>query len=67
METATNNIIYQGNSTISVEALPAYSKPVVVKRPSERNASRHYLSSLEREYELTHALDGVAGVRQALG
>jgi serine/threonine protein kinase len=39
---------------------------VVVKRPSERPASRHYLSSLEREYELTRALDGVAGVRQAL-
>ncbi len=67
MKTTTKDIIYQGNSTISVEALPAYSKPVVVKRPSDRHASRHYLSSLEREYEMTRALDGVAGVRQALG
>ena len=66
MKTTTKDIIYQGNSTISVEALPAYSQPVVVKRPSERPASRHYVSSLEREYELTRALDGVAGVRQAL-
>jgi predicted ATPase len=66
MKPTTKDIIYKGNSTISIEALPAYSKPVVVKRPSERPASRHYLSSLEREYELTRALDGVAGVRQAL-
>ncbi len=67
MKTATKDIIYQGNSTISVEALPAYSKPVVVKRPSERHPSRHDVRSLEREYEMTRALDGVAGVRQALG
>ena len=67
METATKDIIYQGNSTISVEALPAYSKPVVVKRPSKRHASRHYVRSLEREYELTRVLDAVEGVRQALG
>jgi hypothetical protein len=43
MKTTTKDIIYQGNSTISVEALPAYSQPVVVKRPSERHASRHSL------------------------
>jgi predicted ATPase len=67
MNTTTSDVIYRGDSTISVESLPAFSKPVVVKRPSGRPASRQYLRSLEREYELTRALDGVAGVRQALG
>jgi len=64
---STTQILHQGNSIISVEALPAYSKPVVVKRSSERRASSHYASTLEREYEMTRTLDGVAGVRQALG
>ena len=67
MKTTTKEVIYQGNSTISVEALPAYSHPVVIKRSSKRNASRHYVRSLEREYEMTRALDAVEGVRQALG
>ena len=67
MKTTTKEVIYQGNSTISVEVLPAYSDPVVIKRPSQRHASRRDVRSLEREYELNRALDGVAGVRQALG
>jgi len=61
------NIIYQGNSVISVETLPEYSHPVVIKKPSKRHPSRRSLRSLEKEYEMTRALDAVEGVRKALG
>jgi hypothetical protein len=60
-------IIYRGNSTISVEDLPEYSHPVVVKKPSERTLSGRDLRSLETEYEMTRTLDTVEGVRKALG
>ncbi len=61
------NIIYQGNSVISVETLPEYSHPVVIKKPSKSHPSRRSLRSLEREYEMTRSLDAVEGVRKALG
>jgi len=67
MTSMQQNIIYQGNSIISVETLPDYSHPVVIKKPSNRHPSRRSLRSLEREYELTRALNAVAGVRKALG
>ena len=51
---------------ISIETHPDYSRPVVVKRSSERQSSRHNIPSLEKEYEMTRALDAVEGVRQAL-
>jgi len=60
------NIIYQGNSIISVETLPEYSHPVVVKKPSKRDPSRRNLRALENEYEMTRALNAVEGVRKAL-
>jgi hypothetical protein len=39
---------------------------VVVKQPAKHHASRRQILSLEKEYEMTHALDRVEGVRQAL-
>jgi serine/threonine protein kinase len=61
------NIIYQGNSVISVETLPEYSQPVVIKKPSKRHPSRRSLRSQEKEYEISRSLNDVAGVRKALG
>ena len=43
------NIIYQGNSVISVETHPEYSHPaVVIKKPSKRRPSQRSLRSLEK-------------------
>ncbi|MHC4354144.1 MAG: ATP-binding protein, partial [Planctomycetota bacterium] len=61
------NIIYQGNSVISVETHPEYSHTVVIKKPAKRHPSRRILSSFEKEYEMTRALDAVEGVRKVLG
>jgi PAS domain S-box-containing protein len=65
MESTTKDIIYQGNSTISIETLPDYPQPVVIKRPSKPHASQRTILSLEKEYEMTRSLDRVEGVRQA--
>ena len=61
------DIIYQGNSIISIEHLPGYSHPVVIKKPSKHPSSRRNIQSLEKEYDMTRALDAVEGVRKALG
>jgi len=61
------NIIYEGNSVISVETHPEYSHPVVIKKPSKRHPSQRDIRPLENEYEITRPLDAVKGVRQALG
>ena len=61
------NIIYQGNSVISVETHLEYSHPVVIKKPSKRHPSRRSLRSLEKEYEMTRSLNAVEGVRKVLG
>ena len=67
MASLQKNIIYQGNSVISVETLPEYSHPVVIKKPIKRHPSRRSLRSLEKEYEMTRTLDAVEGVRKAMG
>ncbi len=67
MTSVQPNIIYQGNSVISVETLPEYSHPVAIKKPFKRRPSRRSIRSLEKEYEMTRALNEVPGVRQALG
>jgi len=67
MASQQQNIIYQGNSVISVETLPEYSHPVVIKKPSKRYPSRRSLRSLEKEYEMTRSLNAVEGVRKAMG
>jgi hypothetical protein len=67
MTSVQQNIIYQGNSLISVETLPEYSHPVVIKKPIKRHPSRRSLRSLEKEYEMTRSLNAVAGVRKTLG
>jgi serine/threonine protein kinase len=67
MSSAKQNIIYQGNSAISIETPPDYAHPVVIKKPSKRHPSRRSLRSLEKEYEITRSLNEVAGVRKALG
>jgi hypothetical protein len=61
MTSVQQNIIYQGNSIISVETLPDYSHPVVIKKPIKRHPSRRSLRSLEREYEMTRSLNAVDG------
>jgi predicted ATPase/tRNA A-37 threonylcarbamoyl transferase component Bud32 len=60
-------ILYQGNSTITVETHPDYDHPVVIKKPARRHPSQRSLRILENEYQMTRALHGVEGVRKALG
>ena len=67
MVSMQQNTIYQGNSIISVETLPEYSQPVVIKKPLKRHPSRRSLRSLEKEYEMTRSLGAVEGVRKAMG
>ena len=62
-----SDILYQGNSTITIETLPDYSQPVVIKKPAKRHPSQRILRSLENEYQITHSLDKVEGVRKVLG
>ena len=59
-----NTLIYQGNSMISLEHLPGYAHPVVIKKPAKRHPSQRSLRTLENEYEMTRALNMVEGVRQ---
>ena len=61
------DILYQGNSTISIENLPDYDHSVVIKRLSKRHPSLRSLRVLENEYEMTRTLSSVEGVRKALG
>jgi serine/threonine protein kinase len=67
MASMQQNIIYQGNSVISLETHPDYSHPVVIKKPFKRHPSRRSLRSLEKEYEMIQSLNAVAGVRKVLG
>jgi serine/threonine protein kinase len=66
MESAKKGRIHRGNSIISIEVLPDYVQPVVIKKASRSHASPA-IQSLEVEYEMTRALDAVEGVRKALG
>jgi hypothetical protein len=66
MESTVREIIYQGSSIVSIETLPDYPYPVVIKRPSKPHASRRQILTLEKEYEMTRSLDAVEGVRRAL-
>jgi hypothetical protein len=66
IESTTGEVIYQGSSIITVETLPDYPHPVVIKRPSKPHASRRLILSLEKEYEMTRSLDMVKGVRKAI-
>jgi hypothetical protein len=66
MAVAKKNIIYQGNSIISVENLPDYSHPVVIKKLSKKHSSQQKIRSLEKEYEMTQSLNAVEGVRKVL-
>jgi serine/threonine protein kinase len=67
MTSIEQNLIYRGNSIISIEKVAEYPHPVVLKKPLKRHPSRRSLRSLEKEYEMTRSLNAVAGVRQALG
>ncbi len=67
MAVMQQNIIFQGNSVISVETHPQYSHPVVIKKSSDRYPSQRRLGSLKNEYEITRSLNAVEGVRKALG
>ena len=59
------DIIYKGNSIISVKTIPDYPHPVVIKRPAKLHSSQRNIPSLEKEYEMTSSLDDVEGVRKA--
>jgi serine/threonine protein kinase len=59
------DIIYEGNSTISVETIPDYPHPVVIKRPAKRHSSQLNILTLEKEYEMTSCLNDVDEVRKA--
>jgi hypothetical protein len=65
--TMNRDILYQGNSVISIEILPDYAHPVVIKKPAKRHPSQPTLRSLENEYQMTRTLSSVKGVRKALG
>ena len=60
-EETKQRVIYRGNSIISIERVEEYPHPVVIKKPSNHHPSRRILRSLEKEYELTRALDAVEG------
>lgn len=62
MGSTRSEVLYRGNSIISLEILPGYPHPVIVKRPVKQTESRRTIRSLEREYEMTGSLDGVEGV-----
>jgi serine/threonine protein kinase len=66
MESMNKEIIYQGNTIISVETLPEYSQPVVIKKPSKHHLSQRNIQSLEKEYEITRYLNDAEGVRKVL-
>ena len=66
LESVNKNIIHQGNSIISLETLPDYPHPVVVKKSSERTPSRSNIESLENEYVMARSFNEVEGVRKAL-
>jgi len=61
------DILYQGNSIITVETHPDYAHPVVIKKPARRHPSQRSLRYLENEYQMTRALNAVEGVRKAMG
>ena len=65
MVSLQQNIIYQGNSVITVETHPDYFQPVIIKKPFKRPTSRRSLRALEKEYELTRSLDAVDGARSS--
>jgi len=65
MESMPKDILYQGDSIISVETLPDYPHPVVIKKPSKYHTSPRNIRSLEEEYEMTRFLNEVEGVRKA--
>ena len=66
MKSTDMNIIHQDNSIITKEILPDYSQPVVIKKPSKHDSSWLNFQTLEKEYEMTHSLNMVKGVRQAI-
>ncbi len=66
MDSKTGKLIHAGNSIITVETHPAYTHPVVIKNSSSPYPSRQFILSLEREYKMTRALDGVKGIRKTL-
>ena len=56
MGSMVKEIIHKGNSIISVETLPDYSHPVIVKKPSKQHTSWRNIPTLEKEYEMTHTI-----------
>jgi hypothetical protein len=61
MASTTREIIYRGDSIISVEELPEYPDPVVVKRPAGPDVSRSVVRSLGNEYEMVRCQQPMGG------
>jgi hypothetical protein len=66
MKSTRKNIIYRGNSIISIENLPEYAHPVIVKKPAQKHPSERHIRSLEKEDEMTRVFDKIRGVRKVL-
>ena len=66
MDVTAREVIYRGNSVVTVETLPDHSQRVVTKKPSKTHASRRHVLSLQNEYEMTRSLDKVEGMRRAI-
>ncbi len=66
MESMHENIIYQGNSIITIENIPDYAHLVIIKKPSKHDLSGQIIRSLKKEYEMTKSVEAVEGMRKAL-
>ena len=67
METSDREILYRGDTILTLEALPGYSRPVVVKMAADSHPPAHVLDALDTEYASAKALADVDGVRRVLG
>lgn len=63
----TPNIIYQGESVITVEEVKGYPHPVAVKRPAKPHPSEKSLGVYQNEYDITQSLRHIKGVRKIFG
>jgi hypothetical protein len=53
---STYRVVYEGNSIISIETLPDYPDPVVVKRPSVRSSMAFFVLICIMISALAHAM-----------
>ena len=66
MAITRQNILHQGNSTITLEQHPDVEYPVVIKRSSISSPSEQYSKSLGNEFRITNILGEIKGIRSAV-